>query len=95
MLQIRRAQDLQNQFALSNFQRQVVAGDVANLGQLGAFRQGLDQSNYKQINKQHKLQLMNHYQRLSNMEQELQVLLEVLQVHNSKHQLLLVHYQQL
>jgi len=40
----RRAQDLQNQFALSNFQRQNLAGDVANLGQLGAFRQGLTQS---------------------------------------------------
>ena len=32
------------QFGLSNFQRQNVAGDVANLGQLGAFRQGLEQS---------------------------------------------------
>jgi len=32
------------QFGLSNFQRQNVAGDIANLGQLGAFRQGLDQS---------------------------------------------------
>ena len=32
------------QFGLSNFQRQNVAGDVANLGQLGAFRQGLTQS---------------------------------------------------
>jgi hypothetical protein len=32
------------QFGLSNFQRQNVAGDVANLVQLGAFRQGLDQS---------------------------------------------------
>ena len=32
------------QFGLSNFQRQNIAGDVANLGQLGAFRQGLDQS---------------------------------------------------
>ena len=40
----RRAQDLQNQFALSNFQRAGQAADVANLGQLGAFRQGLDQS---------------------------------------------------
>ena len=40
----RRAQDLQNQFALSNFQRAGLAGDVGNLGQLGAFRQGLDQS---------------------------------------------------
>ena len=43
MLQLRRAQDLQNQFALSNFQRAGLAGDVANLGQLGAFRQGLEQ----------------------------------------------------
>ena len=32
------------QFGLSNFQRQNLAGDIANLGQLGAFRQGLDQS---------------------------------------------------
>ena len=32
------------QFGLSNFQRQNLAGDVANLGQVGAFRQGLDQS---------------------------------------------------
>ena len=32
------------QFGLSNFQRQNVAGDVANLGQLGAFRQGLTQA---------------------------------------------------
>ena len=34
----------QNQFALSNFQQAGRAADVANLGQLGAFRQGLDQS---------------------------------------------------
>ena len=34
----------QNQFALSNFQQAGKAADVANLGQLGAFRQGLDQS---------------------------------------------------
>ena len=40
----RRAQDLQNQFALSNFQRAGQAADVANLGQLGAFRQGITQS---------------------------------------------------
>ena len=40
----RRAQDLQNQFALSNFQRAGQAADVANLGQLGAFRQGISQS---------------------------------------------------
>ena len=32
------------QMGLSDFQRQNVAGDVANLGQLGAFRQGLSQS---------------------------------------------------
>ena len=35
---------LQDQFALSNFQRAGQAADVANLGQLGAFRQGLTQS---------------------------------------------------
>ena len=40
----RRAQDLQNQFALSNFQRAGTAADVANLGQLGAFRQGISQA---------------------------------------------------
>ena len=47
----RRQQDFANQsgiasglLGLSNFQRQNLAGDVANLGQLGAFRQGLDQS---------------------------------------------------
>ena len=39
----RRQQDLQNQFALSNFQRSGLAGDVASLGNLGAFRQGLTQ----------------------------------------------------
>ena len=33
----------QNQFALSNFQRAGLAGDVASLGNLGAFRQGLNQ----------------------------------------------------
>jgi len=32
------------QFGLSNFQRAGQAADVANLGQLGAFRQGLEQS---------------------------------------------------
>ena len=35
---------LQKQFALSNFQRAGLAGDVSNLGQLGAFRQGINQS---------------------------------------------------
>ena len=42
--QNQRQQALQNQFALSNFQRAGQSADVANLGQLGAFRQGLDQS---------------------------------------------------
>jgi len=40
----RRAQAMQDQFALSNFQRAGQAADVANIGQLGAFRQGLEQS---------------------------------------------------
>jgi len=40
----RRSQGLQDQFALSNFQRQNEAANIANLGQLGAFRQGLDQT---------------------------------------------------
>ena len=40
----RRGQALQDQFALSNFQRQNEAANIANLGQLGAFRQGLDQT---------------------------------------------------
>jgi hypothetical protein len=35
----------QNQFALSNFQRQNEAANIANLGQFGAFRQGLEQAN--------------------------------------------------
>ena len=39
----RRAQALQNQFALSNFQRSGLAQDVATQGNLGAFRQGLEQ----------------------------------------------------
>ena len=34
----------QNQFALSNFQQAGRAADVANLGQLGAFRQGITQA---------------------------------------------------
>ena len=32
---------MQDQFALSNFQRAGRAGDVASLGSLGAFRQGI------------------------------------------------------
>ena len=39
----RREQAMQDQFALSNFQRSGLAGDVASLGNLGAFRQGLNQ----------------------------------------------------
>jgi len=39
----RRGQAFQDQFALSNFQRSGLAGDVASLGNLGAFRQGLNQ----------------------------------------------------
>ena len=39
----RRAQAMQDQFALSNFQRAGLAGDVATQGNLGAFRQGLTQ----------------------------------------------------
>ena len=43
-LAAQRAGQAQNQFALSNFQQAGRAADVANLGQLGAFRQGLAQS---------------------------------------------------
>ena len=39
---MRRAQDLQNQFALSNFERAGRGADVATLGNLGAFRMGLE-----------------------------------------------------
>ena len=39
---MRRAQDLQNQFALSNFERAGRGADVASLGNLGAFRMGLE-----------------------------------------------------
>ena len=42
--QQQRQQALQNQFALSNFARTGLASDVSSLGQLGAFRQGLEQS---------------------------------------------------
>jgi hypothetical protein len=40
----RRNQAMQDQFALANFQRAGQAADVSNLGQLGAFRQGINQS---------------------------------------------------
>ena len=39
---MRRAQDFQNQFALSNFERAGRGADVASLGNLGAFRMGLE-----------------------------------------------------
>ena len=38
----RRAQALQDQFALSNFERTGIAGDVSALGSMGAFRTGLE-----------------------------------------------------
>ena len=60
MQQREEQQDLQNQFALSNFQRAGLAGDVATQGNLGAFRQGLINNNYKQMLKQQELQLTNH-----------------------------------
>ena len=40
--QAQREQDLQNQFALSNFERTGIAGDVSALGSMGAFRTGLE-----------------------------------------------------
>ena len=43
MFSRRREQAMQDQFALSNFQRAGLAGDVATQGSLGAFRQGLTQ----------------------------------------------------
>jgi len=39
----RRGQAMQDQFALANFSRAGRAGDVASLGSLGAFRQGITQ----------------------------------------------------
>ena len=61
----RRAQDLQNQFALSNFQRAGTAQDVAALGQLGAFRQGLDQSRLQADMDAARTGAYEPYQRLS------------------------------
>ena len=63
--QAQRAQDLQNQFALSNFQRAGIAGDVGNLGQLGAFRQGLDQSNLQADAQAAQARAYEPFQRLS------------------------------
>ena len=61
----RRAQDLQNQFALSNFQRAGQSADVANLGQLGAFRQGLTQSRLQADMDAARTGAYEPYQRLS------------------------------
>ena len=61
----RRAQDLQNQFALSNFQRAGQSADVANLGQLGAFRQGLSQSQLQADMDAARTGAYEPYQRLS------------------------------
>ena len=62
---MRRAQDLQNQFALSNFQRAGQSADVANLGQLGAFRQGLEQSRLQADMDAARTAAYEPYQRLS------------------------------
>ena len=62
---MRRAQDLQNQFALSNFQRAGQSADVANLGQLGAFRQGLSQSQLQADMDAARTGAYEPYQRLS------------------------------
>ena len=62
---MRRAQDLQNQFALSNFQRAGQSADVANLGQLGAFRQGLEQSRLQADMDAARTGAYEPYQRLS------------------------------
>ena len=62
---MRRAQDLQNQFAVSNFQRAGQSADVANLGQLGAFRQGLEQSRLQADMDAARTGAYEPYQRLS------------------------------
>jgi len=62
---MRRAQDLQNQFALSNFQRAGQSADIANLGQLGAFRQGLEQSRLQADMDAARTAAYEPYQRLS------------------------------
>ena len=62
---MRRAQDLQNQFALSNFQRAGQSADIANLGQLGAFRQGLEQSRLQADMDAARTGAYEPYQRLS------------------------------
>ena len=55
----------QNQFALSNFQQAGRASDVANLGQLGAFRQGLEQSRLQADMDAARTGAYEPYQRLS------------------------------
>ena len=63
--QQQRNQALQNQFALSNFQRAGQSADVANLGQLGAFRQGLEQSQLQADIDAARTAAYEPYQRLS------------------------------
>jgi len=63
--QQQRQQALQNQFALSNFQRTGQSADVANLGQLGAFRQGLEQSQLQADIDAARTAAYEPYQRLS------------------------------
>jgi len=67
----RRQQALQDQFALSNFQRAGTAGDVAGLGQLGAFRQGLEQSKLQADIDAARTGAYEPYQRLSTYGQGL------------------------
>ena len=67
----RRQQALQDQFALSNFQRSGTAGDVAGLGQLGAFRQGLEQSKLQADIDAARTGAYEPYQRLSTYGQGL------------------------
>ena len=64
-LAAQRAGLAQNQFALSNFQQAGRAADVANLGQLGAFRQGLEQSQLQADMDAARTGAYEPYQRLS------------------------------
>jgi hypothetical protein len=64
-LAAQRAGLAQNQFALSNFQQAGRAADIANLGQLGAFRQGLTQSQLQADMDAARTGAYEPYQRLS------------------------------
>ena len=66
----RRAQAMQNQFALSNFQRSGLAGDVASLGNLGAFRQGLNQQQLGELSEQDFLALTKRFDALPQSEKD-------------------------